>query len=441
MIALVLALLAAQPASAKAPAPAPTTPAVAELGRGYAAYRAGDYHAATAALRGAVGKELRNEGLGAVPARARASSTTATTRRRARALREARRARTVAPRRWRRSGSPTACGWRATAPRPPPATRGWSRPPRRARGTPRWRGSASPSRRPSAIATLPASSSWPSRAISRPIRWPTRRCADSAPARPRRPRRRPDAADAADHAATRRLRRTWRPPTGCARGVAVEGPPLGRSARGARQAAGDAAARAGRRARLPDRHDEVPHAPRLRGRRLAAAGRGRPPVGRQGGVGAVPWRARAVARRSRRRGDRRLPQGDREVAAVALGGRSAVPVGLARLQPRPLQGEPPGVPGDARQIRQQRVRRRRRLVPRVRALPARQRRRGGRRLRSLRAPAAHRHRLRRDRRCACSTGAHGSTTRPARRTKRRPATASSPSAPRSRSTVCWRARG
>ena len=42
------------------------------------------------------------------------------------------------------------------------------------------------------------------------------------------------------------------------------------------------------------------------------------PVGRQGGVGAVPRRARAVARGSRRRGDRRLPQGDRGVPALAL---------------------------------------------------------------------------------------------------------------------------
>jgi peptidoglycan lytic transglycosylase len=59
VIGLVLALLAAQPA---APAPAPSkSPGVAELGRGFAAYRAGDYHAAVQALRGAVGKELRSK--------------------------------------------------------------------------------------------------------------------------------------------------------------------------------------------------------------------------------------------------------------------------------------------------------------------------------------------------------------------------------------------
>src|SRR5262249_37656301 len=45
-----------------------------------------------------------------------------------------------------------------------------------------------------------------------------------------------------------------------ARGVADEGPPLGRGARRAGEAARDAAARSGRRARLPDRHDEIPHA-------------------------------------------------------------------------------------------------------------------------------------------------------------------------------------
>jgi len=45
VIALVLALLAAHPAAAKpATGAAPSSPAVAELGRGFAAYRAGDYH-------------------------------------------------------------------------------------------------------------------------------------------------------------------------------------------------------------------------------------------------------------------------------------------------------------------------------------------------------------------------------------------------------------
>jgi soluble lytic murein transglycosylase len=61
VIGLVFALLAAQPASAKAAAPTPSTPGVAEFARGFAAYRAGDYHAAAHALRGVVGKELRGK--------------------------------------------------------------------------------------------------------------------------------------------------------------------------------------------------------------------------------------------------------------------------------------------------------------------------------------------------------------------------------------------
>ena len=73
--------------------------------------------------------------------------------------------------------------------------------------------------------------------------------------------------------AARRRPRSRRPAE--ARGVAVEGPALGRGARRAGPAARDAGARAGRRARLPDRHDEVPHAPRLPDGGRAAAGRGR----------------------------------------------------------------------------------------------------------------------------------------------------------------------
>src|SRR6478672_3107844 len=61
-----LALLSAQPtASGKAattpPPSSPSSPAVAELGRGFAAYRAGDYHGAVPILRGAVTKDLRGK--------------------------------------------------------------------------------------------------------------------------------------------------------------------------------------------------------------------------------------------------------------------------------------------------------------------------------------------------------------------------------------------
>src|SRR5262245_12378422 len=58
MIALLLALVAAHPAPST---PSSASPAVSELGRGFAAYRAGDYHAAAQALRAALGKDLRSK--------------------------------------------------------------------------------------------------------------------------------------------------------------------------------------------------------------------------------------------------------------------------------------------------------------------------------------------------------------------------------------------
>ena len=225
------------------------------------------------------------------------------------------------------------------------------------------------------------------------------------------------------------------------RRVAVQGPPLGRGARRAGEAARDAAARSGRRARLPDRDDEVPHAARLPDGRRAAAGRRRPACRGDKAASAQFHGARALSRVDRDdeaiAGYRKV---DRAVSALALGGRGAVPVRVARVQPRALPREHPGVPGDAGQVRQQRVRRRRRLEPGVRALPARQRRRGGRRLRALRPPARDRHRLRRDRRARDYWRARLDGEGRARRTRPRPATASSRSARRSRSTACWRAR-
>ena len=65
--ALVVALLASAPPIAHAdgakssPAPATPSAAVAELGRGFHAYRAGDYHAAIEALSPVVGHGLRND--------------------------------------------------------------------------------------------------------------------------------------------------------------------------------------------------------------------------------------------------------------------------------------------------------------------------------------------------------------------------------------------
>ena len=149
------------------------------------------------------------------------------------------------------------------------------------------------------------------------------------------------------------------------------------------EAAGRVVAGAGGRTRLPDRHDEVrmrrdTHWPascccsapssscrRTRRRQRSSTARGR-------------CRERFTATTSYRG----LPQGHRAVPESALGRRGAIPVGLARLQSRPLQGEPAGVPGHAGSLRQQRIRRRRRAAPGVRALPARQRQGGDSRLSS-----------------------------------------------------------
>jgi len=59
-VILLLPLLVAQPASTSKAA-SPPGPATSELGRGYAAYRAGDYHAAVPALRAAATKDLRSK--------------------------------------------------------------------------------------------------------------------------------------------------------------------------------------------------------------------------------------------------------------------------------------------------------------------------------------------------------------------------------------------
>ena len=56
MIGHLVALIAAQTGAAT-----PSSPAVAELGRGFAAYRAGEYHSAAQLLRTAVGKDLRGK--------------------------------------------------------------------------------------------------------------------------------------------------------------------------------------------------------------------------------------------------------------------------------------------------------------------------------------------------------------------------------------------
>ena len=60
VIGLLLALLAAQPMPTSKAATTPSSPAVAELGRGFAAYRAGDYHGAVPILRAAATKGSSN---------------------------------------------------------------------------------------------------------------------------------------------------------------------------------------------------------------------------------------------------------------------------------------------------------------------------------------------------------------------------------------------
>ena len=400
-----LALLAAQPTRLEH---APrrrrrSTPAVAELARGFAAYRAGDYHAAVpsaarrrrrricAARTGRCSCSAESEFYDGDYRGARDDFEKAGAR-----ARPPRADGAVPDRRLPLDGGRPRQGRR-------PATRAWPRPRRRAPATSRSRASASPSRPPSATtrrgaaqavprhrARLPGASAG-RRGAAPDRRRHARAAADGAAAPPTPQTTPPTAPPAADLAPADRLKRAESLSKDRHWDEALA--ELGQAAR-------DAAARSRRRARLPDRHDEVPHAPRLPDGGRAAAGRGRPPVGRQGGVGAVPRRARAVARRSRRRGDRRLPQGDRAVPALALRGRGAVPVGLARVQPRALPREP------ARRFRRRWTTSAAARSPTTPPGAWRSRtscsatRRGRGRLRSLRAPAADGHRVRRDRRRA-----------------------------------------
>ena len=99
-----------------------------------------------------------------------------------------------------------------------------------------------------------------------------------APRRPPRATATPAATAARELAPGDRLRRAE---------ALAKDRPLGRGDRRAGKAAAHAAARPGRRARLPDRDDEVPHAPRLPAGRRAAAGHR-----------AAPRRARRRRRRS-----------------------------------------------------------------------------------------------------------------------------------------------
>ena len=252
----------------------------------------------------------------------RASSTTATTRARGHGSSRWRGGGTARPAQRRRSAPPTACGWKGDrTKRPPQPTSGWTRRlgahrRRRAGAVPHRRGGRRTGRGGGATDVPGIARDFPAHPLAdEAIR---RRAAAPARRRHRRHAGRARAAARADLSPADRLRR--------AESLSKDRHWDEALAELAKLPA-DAAARAGRRARLPDRDDEVPHAARLPdGRRSCCSAPSTRLLGRQGRVGAVPRRARAVARRPRRRGDRRLPQGHRAVPELALGGRGAVPV-------------------------------------------------------------------------------------------------------------------
>ena len=274
--------------------------------------------------------------------------------------------------RWRRSGSPTASGWRGTGARGGRLTRGSSKKRRRPPPTRRWRAFVSPrlaaARDPAAgkqqLAGDGADVSRSSAGRRGAAPSGALRCAAA-----RRPQGAGPAAasDAGRSSAPDRLQ---------AGRVADQGPALGRGAGRARQAARAAAAGAGRRARLPDRDDEVPHAARLRhgGELLLAAV---PHLSGEKAASAAFHGARALSRVDR---DDEAIAGYRKVIAQFPHSRYAAEAqylsGWLDYNRGRFRESLPGAAGHARSLRQQRLRRRRRLVPGLRALPAGRRRRG-----------------------------------------------------------------
>ena len=255
--------------------PPPSSPGVAELARGFAAYRAGDYHAATQALRGAVGKDLRSKDW-ALFVLAESEFYDGNYR----AAREA--FEKVA----RGKGRPAQmapfriadCLWMEGDRAKAAASYG-----RLAKTASARAGDAALARfRVAEVAADRDRDAARPQFLAIARDFPAHPLADEALRRlgagtPATPMATPAAAAGAsddtarDAAAVGSGARRPAPP----RRVAVEGPSLGRGARRAREAARDAAARSGRRARLPDRDDEVPHAARLPDGGRAAAGRRR----------------------------------------------------------------------------------------------------------------------------------------------------------------------
>ena len=184
------------------------------------------------------------------------------------------------------------------------------------------------------------------------------------------------------------------------------------------------------------RHDAVRDAPALRRCRQAAARRLRE-ARRQGRRGDVSRRARAVAGRSRRRRDRLVPQGRRQLSAHRVCRGSAVPVGLARVQPRPLPRSDRAARGFARALSALEVGRRLAVVPRHVALFPR---RVGRRARQARGARASARRARR-RQGRVLARAHRSAPRHTKPAAMRRLQGEPSRAIRSRGTRCSRARG
>ena len=268
-----LALLAAQPtASSKAATATPSSPAVAELGRGFAAYRAGDYHGAVPILRAAATKDLRGKDW-ALFVLAESEFYDGNYRGARdnfeKLARGHGRPAQMAPFRiadclWMEGDHAKAATSYARLAKTATARTGDV-------ALARFRVAEQSGR---ARQGSGAASSSPSRAISRRTRCPTRRCAGSARPRPRpvddatappTPQTTPPTAPpAADLAPADRLKR--------AESLSKDRHWDEALAELARLPA-DAGARSRRRARLPDRHDEVPHAPRLPDGGRAAAGR------------------------------------------------------------------------------------------------------------------------------------------------------------------------
>ena len=325
----------------------------------------------------------------------RASSTTATTAPRASASRKLGARRAGGRRRWRRSAPPTACGWKATARRPPPRTRGWSRRRRRARATPRWRGFASPSR--PAIAkgggaqAVPGDRArFPGAPAGRRSDPPDRRAARPSPADAAATPDAPKPPPAQDLSPADRLRRAES---------------LSKDRHWDEALAELAKLPAALPPELAAERDYQIGMTKFRMRRDY-------PTAGQLLLGAVDKLSGEKAASAQFHGARALSRVDRDDEAIA-GYRKVItqfPNSRWAAEAQYLSGwldynrgrfkeSLPAFQATLDQLRQERVRRRRRLVPGVRALPARQRRRGDRRLRALRAPARARRRVvRRDRR-------------------------------------------